>query len=991
MTKEEMNYLTEEVELMKLLKHPNIVNYLETISTKDFLYIVLEYVENGSLASILKMFGAFSEQVVSIYTLQVLDGLAYLHEQGVIHRDIKGANILITKEGTVKLADFGVAARVADDSDRASSASPVGTPYWMAPEMIRVLGRFTTASDIWSFGCTVIELLTGEPPYFDLAPMSALYRMVQDEHPPLPADISPVMRDFCLKCFEKAPELRPTAAEMMQHALMTSTKARITLYPAASADPAELRRRASVGEMLERPDVIVSDAVRMLQKGQTEEARERFERAREPAAQPTLQLAPLSPTSVAVAMTGSHVTPVRGDYGPLLALGVSSPSGGGGGDGALAAASDGVDDDGDTAGGGGGGEPAAQWARGVDGLAHEAPSSPGAAALALADLSLIEQALAPPAVLSVGSGQSSGGLHSHGGTGGGGSRLSSPAASGRPSMRGTTSGLGSGLGLGLGDARADELSRRLEPFVERPSDESYTTLLLGGGGGAPRALAAADRAGLGGVASLRGAGGGGGGGGADGRAAGAPDLRARLAARMAGSWHREADGGVTDYFVSVPPPSERENVFAQLERQDEARRSEVRALIVSLSRDPLRGDAHALRADIVHCLARLEQRPQLAADFAHEHGLVPFVELLQAAGTLPATQQAALVEPLLQLANVLAASRARHVCENLCLLGAVPAVAGFVGAYGLSALAHERISRFLNAMCRAGPATLALLVAADALPVIVRLLEPDEHPEQTALALDSLWRLFQVRSWQAPRSDFCRLLGAHGVLVPLARALHIGAQRSQREGGGVDGKYAPTVAQVAELLLLFSHADVTAARGMLSHGVLQDVLRALFAARDFAPKTVLTVLKCVKNLSMGPAGHVDALQRAGAIETLVVFLDSVVDEAPCALEMRGQVLLSLYHLCKLSRNRQEKAVLCPNSKGIVPHLQDAVARSQQLKHVALPMLCDVARASKRSRTELWKHSGARRGAASRPRRVCRRVPRACASVVCRACSQHHHR
>ncbi|KAJ1636274.1 kinase-like domain-containing protein [Pavlovales sp. CCMP2436] len=178
MSKDQMSSLVSEVVLMKLLKHPNIVNYLESITTKDYLYIVLEFVENGSLASILKKFGSFTEQLVSIYIAQVLDGLTYLHEQGVIHRDIKGANILITKEGTVKLADFGVAARVADDSDRSNSV--VGTPYWMAPEIIKMSG-FTTASDIWSLGCTCIELLNGEPPYFDLAPMSALYRIVQDE------------------------------------------------------------------------------------------------------------------------------------------------------------------------------------------------------------------------------------------------------------------------------------------------------------------------------------------------------------------------------------------------------------------------------------------------------------------------------------------------------------------------------------------------------------------------------------------------------------------------------------------------------------------------------------------------------------------------------------------------------------------------------------------------------------------------------------------
>ena len=118
---------------------------------------------------------------------QVLHGLLYLHEQGVIHRDIKGANILTTKQGLVKLADFGVATRTTSLHE----SSVVGTPYWMAPEVIELSGA-TTASDIWSLGCTVIELLDGKPPYHKLQPMHALFRIVNDDHPPLPEGASPV-------------------------------------------------------------------------------------------------------------------------------------------------------------------------------------------------------------------------------------------------------------------------------------------------------------------------------------------------------------------------------------------------------------------------------------------------------------------------------------------------------------------------------------------------------------------------------------------------------------------------------------------------------------------------------------------------------------------------------------------------------------------------------------------------------------------------------
>lgn len=154
---------------------------------RNMALMVYRYCENGSLHSIAKNFGRFPENLVGLYMSQVLHGLLYLHEQGVIHRDIKGANILTTKEGLVKLADFGVASRTTGLSE----SSVVGTPYWMAPEVIELSGA-TTASDIWSLGCTVIELLEGKPPYHNMQPMPALFRIVNDDHPPFSQGASPV-------------------------------------------------------------------------------------------------------------------------------------------------------------------------------------------------------------------------------------------------------------------------------------------------------------------------------------------------------------------------------------------------------------------------------------------------------------------------------------------------------------------------------------------------------------------------------------------------------------------------------------------------------------------------------------------------------------------------------------------------------------------------------------------------------------------------------
>lgn len=182
------------------------MKYLGFVKSPECLNIILEYVfpllfvfqlltyfrycENGSLHSICKNFGKFPENLVGVYMTQILQGLLYLHDQGVIHRDIKGANILTTKDGKVKLADFGVSTSTLAGQDK--EAQVVGTPYWMAPEVIQLAGA-TTASDIWSLGCTVIELLEGKPPYYKLAPMPALFAIVNDDHPPLPEGVSPVI------------------------------------------------------------------------------------------------------------------------------------------------------------------------------------------------------------------------------------------------------------------------------------------------------------------------------------------------------------------------------------------------------------------------------------------------------------------------------------------------------------------------------------------------------------------------------------------------------------------------------------------------------------------------------------------------------------------------------------------------------------------------------------------------------------------------------
>jgi len=204
--------IMHELQLLQSLSHPHIVKFLSYHEVDDYLFFVMEYVENGSLHETMKKFGVFPEELLVLYVAQVLHGLKYLHDQKVIHRDIKGCNLLLTKEGEVKLADFGSCTNAAVDKQ----FTVVGTPFWMAPEIISVEGG-EKVSDIWSLGCTIIELLTGKPPYWDAGAMSALFKMVACAHPPLPPDISDELRDFLLKCFIRDVKLRPGPQELLQH------------------------------------------------------------------------------------------------------------------------------------------------------------------------------------------------------------------------------------------------------------------------------------------------------------------------------------------------------------------------------------------------------------------------------------------------------------------------------------------------------------------------------------------------------------------------------------------------------------------------------------------------------------------------------------------------------------------------------------------------------------------------------------------------------
>ncbi|XP_071650819.1 mitogen-activated protein kinase kinase kinase kinase 5 isoform X16 [Temnothorax longispinosus] len=214
--------IQQEILMMKDCRHPNIIAYYGSYLRRDKLWICMEYCGGGSLQDIYHITGPLTEIQIAYMCRETLTGLAYLHSMGKMHRDIKGANILLTEAGDVKLADFGVSAQITATINKRKSF--IGTPYWMAPEVAAVerKGGYNQLCDIWACGITAIELAELQPPMFDLHPMRALFLMSKSGFkPPTLKDRdkwSPTFHNFVKIALTKNPKKRPTAEKLLQHA-----------------------------------------------------------------------------------------------------------------------------------------------------------------------------------------------------------------------------------------------------------------------------------------------------------------------------------------------------------------------------------------------------------------------------------------------------------------------------------------------------------------------------------------------------------------------------------------------------------------------------------------------------------------------------------------------------------------------------------------------------------------------------------------------------
>lgn len=720
---EDLNIIMQEIDLLKNLNHKNIVKYLGSLKTRSHLHIILEYVENGSLANIIKpnKFGPFPESLVAVYISQVLEGLVYLHEQGVIHRDIKGANILTTKEGLVKLADFGVATKLTEAD--VNTHSVVGTPYWMAPEVIEMSG-VCAASDIWSVGCTVIELLTCVPPYYDLQPMPALFRIVQDDHPPIPDGLSTDITDFLRQCFKKDARQRPDAKTLLSHpwirncrrALQSSLRHSGTLrniQEDASAD-AEISNGddQSIGESPsdEKAEVIASE----------------FENDSRKECLPT-----------EVVDTGKSYTDSNGD---LIEDEVDNP------------------------------EEYVQSDQVPTLAIHEKSSLPTTSGILPAN-----KDVAPPSptdsneVLDMGD-QDEALMNG---------KVGSPKSRKNNVLYKKSEGKGSSTQLdnrlfGFVPRSQENSSRKaakapvisggneLSKFSDTPGDASLEDLFhplhknpedqaAEASTSASSSHVVQDNAFI--------------------NDAGKNDLATKLRATIAQKQMENEIGQTNGDLFSLMLDVLKEDVMDidGLVFDDKMPGENLFPLqAVEFSR--LVGSLRPQEPEDVIVSACLKlisifhQRPEQKGVFVTQHGLLPLMELLEVSRTR-------VICSVLQIVNQIIKDNTDFQ-ENACLVGLIPVVMSFAVPDRPREVRMEA-AYFSQQLCQSSSLTLQMFIACGGIPVLVGFLEADyvRYREMVHLAIDGMWQVFKLQR-STPRNDFCRIAAKNGILPRLINTLY---------------------------------------------------------------------------------------------------------------------------------------------------------------------------------------------------------------------------
>lgn len=973
--KSELRVIMLEVDLLKNLDHPNIVKYHGFKKTPETLNIVLEYCENGSLHSISKNFGRFPENLVALYMSQVLHGLLYLHDQGVIHRDIKGANILTTKQGLVKLADFGVASRTAGLNE----SSVVGTPYWMAPEVIELTGA-TTASDIWSVGCTVIELLDGRPPYYQLQAMPALFRIVNDDHPPLPQGASPVVIDFLMQCFQKDPNLRVSARKLLKHPWIGNAKRTDAVVAKNATEYTEAVK--SVQEWNEALKDSPEGAAG--RKNARTSSGSPIPRDLRPAKTPSKPSAQTSraPADRFRAMEDTNddiwdndfPTAIPGNGLRLPHLRQNDNLGG-------SLSSDKIK-----------AQAALEQALGKEN-AKDDKDSTIRGPRRTKDPSPTKTMQPPPANGRASPTKPAGRGHARHKSEVPKSKMRSaipptPRKVSLPSSRQPTDVPRSKPAASkpqidppsstklfressvedfsdLIEANEGSLDRKLRGMRtqdEAPSkilDSPSVTDLMQSmkppqktGGSLKRQAAPRGRI------SMR---------------------RTRSSIEIQRYAENEEDEDFSDIFsepsvlakksndeetnelilskvsgLSLLPDDEDEDddPFAELEeglpevdlesniaRDKHARlQADVEALVGQLK--ILQDDDALLQIseDLMNCFSLFSETKTVIIS---AHGVLPILEILEDCKRLD------VVLNLLKIVNAIIFNDV-DVQENLCFVGGIPKINKFASKKFPREIRLEAAA-FVRQMYQTSVLILQMFVSAGGLSVLVDFLEDDydDDRELVLIGVNGIWSVFELQG-STPRNDFCRILSRNSVLEPLSLILN--RVLNEPSDSGEQHELAHLCeGRIASIFFIFSQAENYVKELVAERTVLHRVLKNI---KRMSPQHQITMLKFIKNLSM-LSTTLDALHNSNAMDVLSDLLANGTS-GPHSREMSNQILNTIYNLCRLSKRRQEDAALV----GIIPILMRIVKQDKTpVKEFALPILCDMAHSSRAARRELWQNKG----------------------------------
>ncbi|KAI6114307.1 hypothetical protein F5141DRAFT_1105796 [Pisolithus sp. B1] len=916
--KGELAQIMSEIDLLKNLNHPNIVKY------KGFC-------ENGSLHNICKRFGKFPENLVAVYICQVLEGLVYLHDQGVIHRDIKGANILTNKDGCVKLADFGVASSTTTGA--VSDDAVVGSPYWMAPEVIEQSGA-TTASDIWSVGCVVIELLEGKPPYHFLDPMPALFRIVQDDCPPIPEGASPIVKDFLLHCFQKDSNLRISAKKLLKHPWMISARKQLSvlarkdghLFDSSSHVPKNSQANYNFDEAVLK----VQEWNEALKSPTRPSKHGTRSQAGGPPASPTqatrdkpgISLLQHSVLGLQQSVVGPLALKAPSNVGtkPVAAVGlvekirepapfVLQPP---------EEQTDNWDDDFEDG-------PSFTKLQGLEKISMEddkvegddysqtirpsrSPAGPGTIPLAKApaadmipivedysDLAADEDDLALQEKVADFKMKNSirPGLFHPDDIKVLGITPSSPGPKSAPLP-----------GLSRKTSRSSlNIAGPNGPSSSHVRSHSRSSSLVGSNASGSFGRSEAKRASSHEFDKY-----------AEednedyddvfGKASGStleqPMQTLQLNTRLSNkSWLGDEDDE-DDPFAEIDEGFAEDDLEANL------------ATLVNQLIDELTPSApdFQLRDACDQLINIMSENPEMLVQLVSSHGMLAILEVLEGRCSRDVLMK------LLHIINLLVTSDLGFL-ESFCLIGGIPMMMGFTSKKYPSECRTEA-SNFIRLLCHTSVLTLQMFIACRGLKVLVDLLDED-YTEQSELVVDALNGIGSVFELQSPttKNDFCRMFIKEGLLDPLSSALL-----------NVIGNSSPTTMEmkqkIIQILLVFSQVTQSDIHVRNAIGTRKIVRRLLRACELLEPEYLVQMLKAVKHLSMN-ANLLEVMQNANAIEILIRLLDEV------------------------------KAG--PHSTGIIPCLKRVIETSSPLKQFALPILCDLASAGKSCRNLLWQHNG----------------------------------